>query len=117
LRKVLESHAFRDAERLKSFLRYVVEETLAGRSTRLKEFLVGVDAFDKPPSFDPRLDPIVRVQARRLRNKLHTYYSTEGEGDRILIDMPKGSYVPVFTDREQDESWSRAPEGAYQILV
>src|SRR4051794_20463718 len=74
LNRILASRAFRQADRLKHFLTVIVRETLAGRGERLKEFVVGVEVFGKPESFDPRTDPIVRVQARRLRTQLARYY-------------------------------------------
>ena len=67
---LLSSTAFAQADRLKRFLRYVVEETVAGRGEGLKEYSIGVEVFDREASFDPRTDPIVRVQARRLRARL-----------------------------------------------
>src|SRR5580658_6234551 len=96
LDRILASKAFRQADRLKRFLAFIVEETLAGRGERLKEFVVGVEVFGKPESFDPRNDPIVRVQARRLRAQLARYYHEEGPDDELLIELPKGGYAPVF---------------------
>src|SRR5215467_1948495 len=96
---LLSSAAFAQVDRLKRFLRYVVEETVAGRSEGLKEYSIGVEVFDREASFDPRTDPIVRVQARRLRARLARYYEEEGRGQEICIELPKGSYVPVFHRR------------------
>jgi serine/threonine-protein kinase len=96
LNRILNSKAFRQADRLKRFLSFVVAETLAGRSDRLKEFAVGVEVFGKDTSFDPRNDPIVRVQARRLRAQLARYYREEGQEDELVIEMPKGGYAPSF---------------------
>src|SRR5947208_2119384 len=90
LNRILGSKAFRQADRLKRFLSYIVEETIAGRGERLKEFVVGVEVFGKDTSFDPRNDPIVRVQARRLRAQLARYYHEEGQDDDLAIDLPKG---------------------------
>ncbi len=73
-----------------------MEETISGRGNQLKEFLLGMEVFGKDARFDPRTDPIVRVQARRLRARLARYYSEEGQEDDILIDLPKGGYSPVF---------------------
>jgi serine/threonine-protein kinase len=73
LNRILVSKTFQPVERLKRFLSFVVEETLAGRGDHLKEFLVGIEVFAKEASFDPRNDPIVRVQARRLRARLARY--------------------------------------------
>jgi len=96
LNRILASKAFRQADRLKRFLTFIVGETIAGRGERLKEFVVGVEVFGKPESFDPRNDPIVRVQARRLRAQLARYYRDEGPDGELLIELPKGGYAPVF---------------------
>src|SRR5438128_8438727 len=96
---LLSSTAFAQADRLKRFLRYVVEETVAGRSENLKEYSIGVEVFDREASFDPRTDPIVRVQARRLRARLSRYYEEEGRHEEMRIELPKGSYAPVFHRR------------------
>src|SRR5215471_10298924 len=96
LNRILASKAFRQADRLKRFLSFVVGETLSGRSDRLKEFAVGVEVFGKDNSFDPRNDPIVRVQARRLRAQLARYYNEEGQDDDLVIELPKGGYAPIF---------------------
>ncbi len=96
LNRILASKAFRQADRLKRFLSFIVEETIAGRGERLKEFVVGVEVFGKPESFDPRNDPIVRVQARRLRAQLARYYREEAPDSDLLIELPKGGYAPVF---------------------
>jgi serine/threonine-protein kinase len=96
LNRILASKAFRQADRLKRFLSFIVEETIAGRGERLKEFVVGVEVFGKPESFDPRNDPIVRVQARRLRAQLSRYYREESPDAELMIELPKGGYAPVF---------------------
>jgi serine/threonine-protein kinase len=96
LSRIFAGKAFRQADRLKRFLTFIVEETVAGRGERLKEFVVGVEVFGKDDSFDPRNDPIVRVQARRLRAQLARYYREEGQDDELLIELPKGGYAPIF---------------------
>src|SRR5437773_10436736 len=96
LSALLSSAAFAQVDRLKRFLRYVVEETVAGRNENLKEYSIGVEVFDREASFDPRTDPIVRVQARRLRARLARYYEDEGRRDEMRIELPKGSYAPEF---------------------
>ncbi len=78
------------------FLRFTVEQSLLGRADRLKEYLIGVEVYDKPESLDPRFDPIVRVEAGRLRAKLREYYETDGRNDQIVICFPKRSYAPLF---------------------
>src|ERR1039458_6241220 len=92
LDRILRSKAFRQVDRLQGFLSVIVNEALEGRGDNLKEFLIGVEVFGKESSFDPRLDPIVRVQARRLRARLALYYREEGRNDEIAIDLPKGGY-------------------------
>ena len=96
LERILESEDFAPSERIKAFLRYVVEETLAGRSERLKEYGIATDVFDRDESFDPQTNTIVRVEAGRLRRRLERYYLTVGQRDEIRIDLPKGTYVPLF---------------------
>ena len=99
LARVLGSQTFRQVERLKRFLNFVVSEATSGRGDQLKEYVIGVQVFDKEPSFDPRADPIVRVQARRLRARLVRYYRDEGHEDPLVIEMPRGGYSPVFKPR------------------
>src|SRR5580693_3664896 len=103
LEKILSSNGFRDAEGLKRFLRYTVEHTLHGEGSQLKEYRLGVEVFDRDSSFDPRLDPVVRMAARRLRSKLKDYYETEGVQDPICITVPKGSYAAAFSQRGAKE--------------
>ncbi|MGH9414463.1 MAG: tetratricopeptide repeat protein [Terriglobales bacterium] len=96
LRKICAGATFRSAGRLRRFLEFVVQEELAGRREQLKEYVVGTAVFDKGSAFDPRNDPIVRVQARRLRGMLERYYREEAGTDDLVIDLPKGGYAPVF---------------------
>jgi TolB-like protein len=99
LERVLASNGFGNGGRLARLLRYVVERTLAGEGDQLKEYVLGVEVFDRGGDYDPRLDSIVRVEARRLRSKLGEYYASAGAADPIVIDVPRGSYVPVFEQR------------------
>jgi serine/threonine-protein kinase len=98
LDRILSSGCLGQAESLARLLRYLVEETLAGRANCLKEYTVGVEVFERGSDFDPRIDTIVRTQARRLRGKLAAYYSDTGKTDSLAIELPKGTYVPVFRD-------------------
>src|SRR5881296_3084592 len=84
LDRVLGSPTFQQADRLKRFLTFITLEAIAGRSDQLKEYVIGVQVFSKEESFDPRTDPIVRVQARRLRAKLVHYYREEGRADDVI---------------------------------
>jgi len=101
LSRILASAEFRDASRMARFLRFIVEERLAGKAESLKETVIGVGVFDRAAGYDPRLDPIVRVEARRLRAKLAKYYAGPGAGDALWIDLPTGAYSPVFRDRRE----------------
>ena len=96
LEKVLHSRTLQNSESLKAFLRFVVEQTLANREAQLKEYTIATEVFGRNSDYDPRIDSVVRVQAGRLRTKLQEYYATEGKSDRIVIDLPKGHYHPVF---------------------
>ena len=96
LDRICDSRAFRRSNRLKRFLSFAVKETIEGHSNELKEFTVGVEVFDRDLSFDPRSDPIVRVQARRLRALLEQYYAEEAGFDEIIVEVPKGAYSAVF---------------------
>jgi TolB-like protein len=93
---ILASPGFVNADRLSRFLRFVVERTLAGEGDQLKEYLLGTEVFDRPADYDPRLDSIVRVEARRLRSKLAEYYEGPGRLDPIVIRVDKGSYTAAF---------------------
>ena len=101
LGRILKSPALATSPSLCRFLRFIVEETLAGRSGSIKEYSLGVNVFGRGDEFNPRLDPIVRVQARNLRGRIDKYYSGEGARDPIVIELPKGAYVPVFRVLEQ----------------
>lgn len=96
LHRLLKSRIFSRSKELCRFLQFAVEQKLRNRSVRLKEYLIGVTVFERGETFNPGTDPIVRVQARRLRSKLSLYYETEGRADTVLIELPCGGYVPVF---------------------
>ena len=95
--KLLSSPQLANAERLSALLRFLVEETLEGRASQLKEARLGLDVFGRrSDSYDPAIDPIVRVQMGRLRSKLRSYYTAQGASDAVRIEIPVGSYVPTF---------------------
>jgi len=100
LRRILDSPNFEVMERHRQFLSYVVRETLAGRSEQIKAYTIAVDVFDCDRSFDAVSDPMIRIQASRLRRSLRRslehYYLTAGRDDPVRITIPKGSYVPRF---------------------
>jgi TolB-like protein len=82
--------------RVRRFLEFTVGYALSGRGEEIKEYLLGVEVFDRTEAHDPRLDPIVRVEARRVRAKLQSYYQTVGAEDPLVIEYPPGSYIPRF---------------------
>ena len=98
LERILTSSEFRSGKRLGQFLNYVVEQSLNGQARSIKQYSVAVEAFGYGTDFDPQSNPIVRIEAKRLRRALDLYYLTHGIEDPIRIDIPKGSYVPVFLE-------------------
>lgn len=96
LQRILADGSFANAPAQSAMLRYIVEHTLDGEADRLKEYTLGVEVFGRGDSFDPRTDTIVRVQGRRLRDRLADYYRGPGGRDPVLIELPKGHYIPVF---------------------
>ena len=96
LEQILKSSLFASAERLGQFLSYVVEEALAGRSDRIKEYSIGVSVYGKPSDYDPKIDGTVRGEASRLRARLLQFYAGSGRDHKLRIEIPKGAYRPVF---------------------
>ena len=96
LERIVASPHFAASPRLKKFLRFVVEQTLQGGAVDLKESVIGVEVFERDASYDPRIDPVVRVMAGRVRERLQHYYDTDGNLDEVRIELPKGGYVPHF---------------------
>ncbi|HUA86758.1 MAG TPA: hypothetical protein VMB85_23035 [Bryobacteraceae bacterium] len=99
--RILASEKFARSKRLRSLLRFTVAQTLQGNADTLKEYVIGTEVLKKPDSYDPRSDSLVRVLASRLRVKLKEYYSDGGSDDPLVIEFPKGKYVPRFQRREQ----------------
>ena len=98
LERILASSDFMASKVLSRFLRYVVEQTLNGQSGGIKQYTVAVEALGYGADFDPQSNPIVRIHARKLRRALDRYYLEQGIEDPVRIDIPKGSYIPVFLD-------------------
>jgi len=99
LELILNSRHLRQARSLEKFLRYVVAKSLAGEEGDLKEYTIGVDVFQRGADYDPRKDAVVRVQANVLRKRMASYYEDEGLHDEVIIEIPKGHYVPQFYRR------------------
>lgn len=97
LERLLQSHTLHSADSLRGFLRFVAEKAIDNQESLLKEYVIATEVFGRNEDYNPRIDSTVRVQAGRLRTKLAEYYSTEGKGDKVLIDLPKGQYTPVFS--------------------
>ncbi len=111
LDQIVGSEGFNKAPRLCRFITFAVEKELAGAGGELKEYLLGTEVFDRGTNFDPRLDPIVRVEARRLRAKVQEYYEGAGKDSAIRIVFTKGNYAPRFVASEE-EAAALEPEAA-----
>jgi hypothetical protein len=96
LDRVIASSHLSKSPQLGSFLRFVVQEELAGNGSRIKAYTIAADALGRDANFDPQTDPIVRVEAGRLRRALDQYYANGGSKDPVVIELPLGHYVPVF---------------------
>jgi len=111
LRRIVSSDEFEASDRARDFLRFVVAETLGGRSDRIKAFTIATEVFGRDTDFDAQNDPIVRIEAGRLRRALERYYIMAGAADPVRIDIPKGGYVPIFS-RRADPDCTAAPVAA-----
>ena len=94
--RILASEEFHAPKRARNFLEFVVSETLAGRSGFLKAFTIANVVFGREASFDPQNDPVVRIEAGRIRKALERYYLVAGQTDDVIVTVPKGGYVPHF---------------------
>jgi hypothetical protein len=100
VQRIVQSKAFRSSEIHRNLLNYLAEKSLSGTADNLKEYIVGLDVFAKPASYDPRQESVVRMHVARLRQKLAEYYRTEGVDDPVLVDVPKGGFRVTFETRE-----------------
>lgn len=117
LAAIVASSAFHASPQLAAFLRFVVEATLSGRSEQIKGYTIAVEALGRDSAFDPQTDPIVRVEAGRLRRALDRYYAGPGQADTVVIELPRGSYVPAFRQRVPAQSVSRLWTATTAILA
>ena len=130
LERVLESPGFARNDRMSRFLRFVVEQHLEGKDHELKESVIAIEVFGRPADFDPRVDPVVRTEAGRLRARLSEYYVDEGKGDPLVIELPKGGYIPRFREVKETReataplrsrlgtrAWIAAGLGGFAIAV
>ncbi len=95
LERALANKLFARSEQLSRLLRFLIEMHLEGRDGELKESVIGVEVFGRKPDYDPKSDPIVRTEVRRLRQRLSEYYQCEGIGDAVRFEVPKGGYAPA----------------------
>jgi len=105
---ILATRHFCNSAVLSRFLRYAVEQTLQGNAERLKEYLLGIDVFGRTASFDPRIEPVVRTAARRVRARLEAYYESDGRYSTIRIEIPKGGYAAVITEKAPEPAPAQA---------
>jgi TolB-like protein len=117
LGRILDSRQFQQSPRRQRFLQYIVDEALAGRSDRLKGYTIALEVFDRPETFDPNVDPIVRIEAARVRDKLREYYESEGQADLIRIDLPKGTYMPFVEFRNLQHGASVSPRSRWRQAI
>jgi tetratricopeptide (TPR) repeat protein len=107
---IVSSDVFRGSPQLAEFLRFVVAATLAGKSDRIKGYTIGVEALKRGKEFDPQIDPIVRVEATRLRRAMERYYATEGAASPVRIDIARGTYAPRFSYSRDGNGRTIVPE-------
>ena len=103
LARLVENPRFASAPKLRAFLEFIVERTLSGEASEIKEYTVALAVYGRREDYDPKTDSIVRVEAGRLRHRLSEYYATDGAHDPVVVELPKGSYVPVFRQRVIEE--------------
>ena len=119
--RVLQSRTFRNAPSSRRLLKYLSDHAAADDADRLKEYTIGVDAFSKPPDYDPRTDSTVRIQVGRLRQKLADYYKSDGRDDRSVLSLPKGRFSLVCAPRpdgfEPSDLADDDSETASEVLV
>src|SRR5262245_65705439 len=107
MRRILASRQFVNAPTKQRFLRLICESYLNGRASELNEYMIGCELYDRDESYSHALDPIVRVGAHGLRKRLESYYKVEGKEDEIILELPVGSYAPIFIRRAAPQE---APE-------
>src|ERR1700687_6167191 len=98
--RVASSTSFKKSPRLRQFLLFVAERSVSGHADDISEYEIGWKVFERGPNYNPVDDSIVRSAARQLRAKVKEYFETEGIGESLILEIPKGGYAPVFTERE-----------------
>ncbi len=116
LERILKSDTFHGSAVLRRLLKFLADKAVAGEADELKEYSIGVDAFGKPHTYDPRTDAIVRLQVGRLRQKLGEYYRTEGKDDTLVFELPKGRFKLRWDARPTSEAPAKVREGHVEPL-
>src|SRR5215470_18584476 len=111
MRRILTSRHFVNAPTKQRFLQLICESYLNGRASELNEYMIGCELYDRDESYNPALDPIVRVGAHGLRKRLEAYYKGEGKDDEIILEIPYGSYAPNFIRRAASQEASEPAPG------
>src|ERR1700679_1749771 len=117
LDRVLQSPGFARNERMSRFLQFVVQRTVEGRSAELKETVIATEVFGRPPDYNPKQDAVVRTEAGRLRARLAEYYHGGGAGDPVIIELPKGGYVPAFRQAEVIAGAKPTPAKRHRVAI
>uniref|UniRef100_Q01Y85 Uncharacterized protein n=1 Tax=Solibacter usitatus (strain Ellin6076) TaxID=234267 RepID=Q01Y85_SOLUE len=118
INRLVESKSFETSEVHRRLLQYLAEKSLTGEAERLKEYTIGLEAFSKPPSYDPKHDSIVRLQVGRLRQKLSAYYQTEANGDPVLVSLPKGAFKLNFeVCAPPEQAQQAAPDSSRRVFL
>jgi hypothetical protein len=115
LDRILRSRALQNSESLKALLHYIASRVIEGKDSQIKEYTIAVEVFGRGKDFNASIDSLVRVQAKRLREKLKEYYQTEGKSDKVVIDIPKGRYNTVFSYSHQEEPAPAADIASEQL--
>ena len=123
LKRILSAPAFKSSRILSGFLEFIVDKALTGKEQEIKEYTIGIHVLSRSNDFNPQLDTIVRTHAGRLRRALKEYYYETGKHDPIMIDIPKGSYIPFFLSqngvehREANEKKDKAPASKKPVVA
>jgi hypothetical protein len=117
VQRVADSDYFCKGPKLRAFLLYVCENTILGRSENVREQLIGCKIFGRRADYDPSEDNIVRVEARELRKRLEAYFAHEGKDEAVVIEIPKGGYVPIFRPREELAPPPAEPPELAEVVV
>ena len=115
--RIVKTPEFKKSKVLSNFLKYIVKETLDGKEQTLKEYVIATEVLKKSSDFNPQLDAVVRIHARRLRKFLEDYYSGDGAADTLKISIPKGRYIPLFEQNFSSDSHFEKAAGPTDLKI